>query len=49
MVMSKAKTIRESILTTPSWQDIKDFLKEIGEMVLFFLAMFYVFHLFRLI
>jgi hypothetical protein len=53
MVVSKYKTIRESILTTPSANNIKKEMKiqltEIGRYTLLFLAMFYVFMLFGLI
>jgi hypothetical protein len=49
MVMSKYKTAREAILTTPSWQDVKDFLYEIGEYILFFGGMFFLFRLFGLL
>jgi hypothetical protein len=51
--MSKIKTAREAILTTESWdkfkKETKVFLKEIGEMILFFMVMIYMFKLFGLL
>jgi hypothetical protein len=53
MMMVKSKTIKDAILETWSWKEFKKeakvALKEIGEYILFALAMIYFFKVFGLL